>query len=211
MIQLYYYPGNANLAPHILLEEANVSYELVLVDRETKGQKNADYLRLNPNGRIPTLVDGDLVLFEAAATCLHIVDRHPEAELSPPPGTSDRSLFHQWLIFLTNTIQPDYMAFCYPENYTADSSGTAAVRLQAERRLAAGFAVLDGALKEAPYLVGQRYSACDAYLFMLCTWAQCLSPPPSELPGLRRALAAVASRPAVERAYAAGGLDNFRY
>ncbi len=103
------------------------------------------------------------------------------------------------------------MAFCYPENYTADSSGTAVVRLQAERRLAAGFAVLDGALKDAPYVVGQRYSACDAYLFMLCTWAQRLSTTPSELPGLRRALDAVASRPAVERAYAAEGLDNFRY
>jgi len=211
MYRLFYYPGNANLAPHILLEEASVPYELVLVDRGKGGHKDAEYLRLNPNGRIPTLVDGDLVLFEAAAICLHIADRHPEADLSPVLGSPDRSHFYKWLIFLTNTIQPDYMAFRYPENYTADASGIPAIRDQAERRLAAGFAVLDGALDHSPYLVGGRYSACDAYLFMLCTWARRLSNPPTELPRLRRALDVVAERPAVERAYSAEGLDSRAY
>jgi glutathione S-transferase len=62
--QLYYYPGNANLAPHILLEEAGCEVELLLVDRAARAQKSAEYLRLNPNGRIPTLVCGDLVVFE---------------------------------------------------------------------------------------------------------------------------------------------------
>ena len=182
MYRLYYYPGNANLAPHVLLEEAGAPYELTLVDRETRGQKDAAYIRLNPNGRIPTLVDGELVLFEAAAICMHIADRHPEAGLSPAQGSSERSHFYKWLIFLTNTIQPDLMAFFYPETYTADSSGIAAVRDQAERRLASGFAVLDGALYDGPYLVGGRYSACDTYLFMLCTWARHLSTPPAEIP-----------------------------
>jgi len=211
MYRLFYYPGNANLAPHILLEEASAPYELVLVDREKEGQKDAEYLRLNPNGRIPTLVDGELVLFESAAICLHIADRHPEAQLSPPQGSADRSHFYKWLVFLTNTIQPDYMAFRYPEKYTADPSGLAAVRNQAEQRLAAGFAVLEAALDGSPYLVGRKYSACDAYLFMLCTWARRLSHPPANLPRLRRALDAVAARPAVERAYAAEGLDTRAY
>ncbi len=211
MYRLFYYPGNANLAPHVLLEEAGAPYELVLVDREAKGQKDAGYLQLNPNGRIPTLVDGDLVLFEAAAICLHLADRHPDAGLSPPQRSSDRSLFYQWLIFLTNTIQPDCMAFHYPENFTTDPSGIPAVRRQAEHRLAAGFAVLEGALRESPYLVGRRYSACEAYLFMLCTWARQLQHPPTELPNLRRSLDTVAARPAVIRAYSAEGLDVRAY
>ncbi len=211
MYRLYYFPGNANLAPHILLEEAGAPYELVLVDREKEGQKDPDYLRLNPNGRIPTLVDGDLVLFEAAAICLHVADRHPEAGLAPAHGSADRAHFHKWLIYLTNTIQPDYMAFRYPEKYTADPDGLAAVRQQAERRLATGFAVLEGALGNDPYLVGGRYSACDAYLFMLCTWARRLANPPAALPALRRALDAVAVRPAVERAFSAEGLDPRAY
>ena len=211
MYRLYYYPGNANIAPHVLLEEARARYELVLVDRAKNGQKKADYLRLNPNGRIPTLVDGDLVLFEAAAICIHIADRHPEAGLAPAHASPDRAHFYKWLIFLTNTIQPDYMAFRYPEKHTSDAAGVAAVRDQAERRLASGFEVLESALQDGPYLVAQRYSACDAYLFMLCTWARRLSKPPAELPGLRRALDSVAARPAVKRAYAAEGLDASAY
>jgi len=211
MYRLFYYPGNANLAPHILLEEAKAPFELVLVDREKQGQKDVEYLRLNPNGRIPTLVDGDQVLFEAAALCLHIADRHPEAELAPAPGTGDRSHFYKWLIFLTNTIQPDYMAFRYPENYTADPAGLVGVRQKAEQRLESGLTVLDAALRDGPYLVGNRYSACDAYLFMLGTWARRLTRPLMRLPGLRRALDAVAERPAVGRACASEGLDPLAY
>ena len=86
MYRLYYYPGNANLAPHVLLEETGAQYELVLVDRETRGQKDAAYVRLNPNGRIPTLVDGELVIFEAAAICLHIA---PAAAIDFSPPTDD--------------------------------------------------------------------------------------------------------------------------
>ena len=62
--QLYYYPANANLAPHILLAEIDCEYELILVDRKSEQQKSAEYLRLNPNGRIPVLVHGELVIFE---------------------------------------------------------------------------------------------------------------------------------------------------
>lgn len=90
MYQLYYYPSNANLAPHMLLEELGVPFELVLVDRDRNEHKGAEYLKLNPSGRIPVLVDGDLVLSETAAICLHLVDRHPQAGFTPALGTPER-------------------------------------------------------------------------------------------------------------------------
>src|SRR5215212_7463023 len=71
MIQLYYYPGNASLAVHILLEELGVPFSLHLVDRANAAHKSPEYLKLNPNGSIPVLVDGDLVLYETVAICLH--------------------------------------------------------------------------------------------------------------------------------------------
>ena len=92
MYQLYYSPGKANLAPHMLLEEIGAPYELVAVDTERGAHRDAAYLKLNPNGRLPVLVDGDLVLYETAAICLHLADRHPEAGLAPALGSAARQL-----------------------------------------------------------------------------------------------------------------------
>jgi glutathione S-transferase len=67
MYQLHYFPSNANSAPQMVLEEIGQVYELVLIERAKNAQKSSEYLKINPNGRIPTLVDGGLALFEAAA------------------------------------------------------------------------------------------------------------------------------------------------
>src|SRR5450755_61261 len=125
MLKLYYYPGNANLAPHMLLEELGAPYELLLVDRNAQAHKATDYLRLNPNGLIPVLVDGDLVLYESAAICLHLADRHPEAHLAPPLGTAERAHFYKWLIHLTNTVQAELLSYFYPERQTDDAAAAA--------------------------------------------------------------------------------------
>ena len=114
MYQLHYFPANANAAPHMLLEELGAQYELVLVDRASNAQKSAEYLKINPNGRIPTLVDGDPAMFEAAAIVLHLVDRHPDAGLAPEVGTPERAKFYQWLTFLTNSLQEELMIWQYP-------------------------------------------------------------------------------------------------
>ncbi|MDP1693299.1 MAG: glutathione S-transferase N-terminal domain-containing protein [Burkholderiaceae bacterium] len=83
MIHLHYYPGNASMTPHMVLRELGVPFELKLVDRAVGAQKSPAYLKLNPNGLIPVLVDGDLVLYETAAILLYLVDTHPGAGLAP--------------------------------------------------------------------------------------------------------------------------------
>jgi glutathione S-transferase len=82
MIQLHYVPSAASMAPHIVLEELGLAFELVKVDKEGGELNSVAYRKLNPNGLIPVLVDGDLVLFETAAICLHLADSHPEARLT---------------------------------------------------------------------------------------------------------------------------------
>ncbi|MGH6639276.1 MAG: glutathione S-transferase family protein, partial [Polaromonas sp.] len=104
MIQLHYYPSTAAMAPHVLLEEIGVPFELVLVDRAQDVHKTQQYLKLNPNGLIPVLTEGDLVLYESAAICLYLCDSHPEAGLAPALGTPERAHFYKWLIWLTNTL-----------------------------------------------------------------------------------------------------------
>jgi glutathione S-transferase len=205
--QLYYYPGNANLAPHIVLEEAGCEVELVLVDRASRAQKSAEYLQLNPNGRIPTLVCGDLVLFEAAAICVHVTEQHPEARLIPPLGALPRAHFFQWLMFLTNTVQPAYMAFRYPETCSSDAASHEGIRHRAAEQLGQSFAVIEEALSAGPFLLG-RYSACDAYLLMLTWWAaRRLPESPLRLPRLRALVEVARERPAVQRACRAEGIE----
>ena len=207
MYELFYYPDNASLAPHFLLEELGVGFELRLVDRKARGQKDPEYLKVNPMGRIPALVDGDLVLFESAAICLHLIDRHPEAGLAPPVGSAQRAHFYKWLVFLTNTIQPDLMAFFYPDQHTTDPEGLAAVKTAAERRLDAAHAMMNVALGETgPYLLGETLSAADFFLLMLARWGRFIANPPAKLTHIHRCVDLVSSRPAVERVLAREGL-----
>ena len=133
MIQLHYYPSTASMVPHILLEELAVPYERVLVDRAQDVQKTMAYLKLNPNGLIPVLVDGDLVLYETAAICLHLSDTHPQAKLMPALGTAERAPAYKWLMWLTNTLQATLITYFYPERSVAPGNvaGAAEVKAQA--------------------------------------------------------------------------------
>ncbi len=210
MYQLYYYPGNANLAPHMLLEELGVPYQLVLVDREKNEQRSAAYLKLNPNGRVPTLTDGELVLFETAAICLHLVDCHPQAGFAPEVGTSERAEFYKWLIYLANTLHAELMTYFYPERLTDGDAATAQVKAHAEARIGTMLDLLDRTLAEngGPYLLGKRYSAVDPYLLMLSRWTRMMQHPARDRTHLGRYLRMLLDRPAIQRTFAQEGLGD---
>ncbi len=207
-LRLHYYPGNANLGPHVLLEELSVSYELVLVDRGASAQKRDAYLALNPAGRIPVLEDGGLVVFETAAIVLHLLDtRDTDHAFAPRVGTPERARFYQWLMYLTNTPQAEAHAFFYPHEHTTDEATAPLVKAKADARLTDMFALLDGALaRSGPFLMGERYSALDPYLAMLVRWGRSLARPPRELRHVGALARAVAARPAFQRAMEQEGL-----
>jgi glutathione S-transferase len=210
MVKLYYYPGNANLAPHMLLEELGVPYELVLVDRTKDAHHSADYLKLNPNGRIPTLVDGDLVLFETAAICLHLVDKHPEAGFAPAVGTNARAHFYKWLVYLTNTLQAELITYFYPERLVDEESVAVQVKAHAEARVGGMLDLLDKALAESggPFLLGERITAVDPYLFMLSRWTRMMNNPARNRSHLGAFLKMMVERPAIRRALEKEGLGD---
>lgn len=209
MLQLYYYPGNANLAPHILLEEIGARYELVLLDRTQNAHKAPQYLKLNPHGRIPTLVDGALVLYESAAICLYLADRHPEAGLAPAIGTEARAQFYKWLIYLTNTLQAELLLYFYPERLTDDADAASQVKHHAEVRVAGMLDFCDRELGASggPYLLGERYCAADAYLLMLARWTRNMQPPARARAHLGAFLETAFKRPAVRRAFASEKIE----
>lgn len=215
MITLYYYPGNASLIVHIVLQELGVPFELRLVDRERQAHKSPEYLRLNPNGSIPALEDGDLVLYETAAICLHLADTHPPAALLPPLGTRDRAHAYKWLAWLSNTLQPTMTSYFYPERLVApgDAGAAAQVRAQAQSRAGEMLDLLDAQLAShgGPWLLGDDYGIVDPYAFVLCRWTRGFAGPASkparERPAIGPYLQRMLERPAVQRAIAAEGLQ----
>ncbi len=211
MLELHYYPGNASLIPRILLEEIGVPYRPVLVDRTQNAQKSAAHLQLNPNGLIPVLVDGDLVLYETAAICLHLAEAHPQPALVPPAGSADRAHFYKWLMWLTNTLQSTLIIYFYPERWVdeGNAKGAAEVKARAESKIGAMLDQLNAELARhgGPWFAGSSYSALDAYVLTLCRWTRGFASPAARTrtqlgPYLQRML----ERPAVRRAFEAEGL-----
>jgi glutathione S-transferase len=206
MIQLYYHPGNASLTPHMLLEELGVPFELLLVDRANAAHKSPEYLKLNPNGQIPVLVDGDLVLYETAAICLHLADTQPQARLAPPPRTAERAQFYKWLVWCSNTPHAMLMHYFYPERLVneGDAAAAAQVKSHAEARVGGMLDQLDAQLAShgADWLLGPEFSVLDPYALMLCRWTRGFARPARSLSHLGPYLQRMLARPAVQRAFA---------
>ena len=204
MTTLYYHPGNASMAPHCILEEIGQPFELVFVDRAQNGHKSADYLRLNPNGLIPVLIDGDLVLYETAAICLHLADTHPEQKLAPALGTPERAQFYKWLMWFTNTLQASLLLYFYPERWldTGNASGAGQVKAHAEARIAGLLDQMESHLEQSggPWFLGEHYTVLDPFATMLCRWTRGHARPARDLPALGPYLQRVLARPAVQRA-----------
>jgi glutathione S-transferase len=211
-MQLHYYPSTAAMIPHIVLEELGVPYRRVLVDRMQNRHKEPDYLRLNPNGLIPVLTDGELVLYETAAIVLHLADTHPQARLAPPLGTPERAEFYKWLAWMTNTLQATLIVYFYPERWVdeGNDAGVAQVKAHAHAKTLALLAQMEAlvARNGGPWLLGAQYSALDAYAFTLCRWTRNFSHGKArELPHVGPYLQRMLARPAVQRVLAAEELS----
>lgn len=208
MIELHYYPSTAAMVPHIVLEEIGMPFRRVLVDRAVGAHKTPAYLRLNPNGLIPVLVDGGQAIYETAAVTLHLCDTHPQAALAPAVGSPQRAVFYQWLMWLTNTLQASLIVYFYPERWMneGNAAGVAELKAQAERKVGVLLDLLEAELARhgQPWFGGAQYSALDPYVFTLCRWTRNFkSTPARERRLLGPYLQRVLARPAVQRVIAA--------
>lgn len=211
MLRLYFAPGNASLAPHLLLRELGQPFELVPVDRDRGAHRSPDYLRLNPNGLIPVLEDGDLVLYETGAILLHLADRHPAAGLLPPLGSAARAQAYKWLCWLSTGLQPTMGRWFYPERHLPAQfpEAIAEIKTLAEARAGELLDILDAefARHGGPWLLGEQFSAVDPLAFMMCRWTRGLQRPARSLAHLGPYVQRMLARPAVQGLWAAEGLQ----
>jgi glutathione S-transferase len=196
------------MAPQAILNEIGVPVQFIKIDDDKNEQKGAKYLKLNPHGRVPTLVyDDNKVMYEAAAICLFLTERHPQAGLAPKPGDADRALFLQWMAYLTNTLQEAMMHYWHPNYFIASEAQFPAVSAKAEQRSDEMFAFLDGVLKQSgPYLCGKRFYACDYYAAMLARWTRKMPKPAITHPEIKRLVRECLARPAYAKMLSAQGI-----
>jgi len=208
--QLYYAPGAASMLVHWLLLELDVPHALHLVDTASGAQKRPEYLALNPNGVVPTLVHGGVPMFESAALAMTLADEHPRARLAPAPASALRPVYNQWMFHLANAVQPLFRLWWYPHEAAGEAQSDA-VRAHVAPRIEAAWSRIDAQLEKSggPYLLGETLSAADFYLTMLMRWSRNMPKPATDWPRLAALAQRMRARPAFKMLYQREGLEEW--
>jgi glutathione S-transferase len=207
-MKLYYAPGACSLAPHIALEEVGTPFELSRIDFTANQQSSTEYLRVNPKGRVPTLVDGDWVLTEAPAILRYIAARHPAAGLWPwDPREEARCA--EWLNWLSSTVQVAFGHVRRATRYASDPRAVEDVAATGKKTARELWQAVDAKLGEGPWAIGARYTVADPLLVVYWHWGR--GPVlgfdvEREFPNWTAHARRLAARPAVQRAFANEGL-----
>jgi glutathione S-transferase len=194
-MKLFYVPGVCSLSPHIVLREMGADFQLDKVDRKTKvSESGADYNQLNPKSYVPALqLDDGTVLTEGASILIYLADQKGGEKVAPKAGTKQRYKLQEWLVFIATELHKNYGAL-----FRKSPDPVPRETLQKRLDLVAGI------LSKQPYLLGDKFTAADAYLFTILRWS-----PRAEvtLPqALQQYMERVKARPAVAEALKVEGL-----
>jgi glutathione S-transferase len=178
--RLFYLPGAGSFAPHVLLEETGMPHDLVRVVRDDNSVpiEPADYLHLNPSGRIPTLLWPDgTVQAESAAICLALAERANRDSLIPAIGSSARIEVLARLTFLTNTVQVAILRARYPQRFADDDTGRRSVAERGNRDLRELRELCSAWYSSTPFVRGDEPGVDDIFLGMLIRWTRLTDAP----------------------------------
>jgi glutathione S-transferase len=168
-MKFYYNPRSRAVIAKWMLDECGTDYELVLIDLERREHKAPEFLKINPAGKLPALVDGDSRIFEGAAICLYLGDKFPEANLAPKIGAPERGRYLSLMVYSTSQLEP--------------AMGDAL--LGAQRLPQRGWTdfetakdVVEGELGDGPYLFGDWFTAADVMIGSMFIWRRMFTDKP---------------------------------
>jgi glutathione S-transferase len=209
MYTLYWAPGAASLCVHWMLIELGVPHELVKVDLEAGDNRKPGYLKLNPNGLVPTMTVDGVPLHESAALLMLLAERHPESGFAPAPGNPTRGAYMTWMFHLSNTLQASFRDWFYPEKQAAGAD-VEAVKAAARSRIESAFDRIDARIgAQGPYLLGDRAGAADFLGTMLMRWSRNMPKPATGWPAIAGYVARMKARPSFKVLYQREGLTEW--
>lgn len=181
-MKLYYFPGACSLASHIVLEWTGGQYETVKLDKPAL--KAPEFLKLNPNGAVPLLVDGDFVLSQNAAILFYLAERYPQARLLGDTPRA-RAEVMRWFGLLNSDVHPAFKPIFSPHRYLPDESQAGALADTARGHVRTYLDQLNTRLQGRDWLVDTR-SIADPYLLVMVRWSLKLKIGLDSLPNLAR-------------------------
>jgi glutathione S-transferase len=200
-MRLYFAPGACSLSPHIVLREAGYEFELEQVDNKAKKTKSGqDYLTINSKGQVPVLeLDNGERITEVPAIVQYLADQKPASGLAPANGTMGRVRLQEWLNFTTSELHKTYGLFFRPTT-------PADFKVISKEHLHTRLNWLETQLAGKQYVIGDKFTIADAYLFTVLRWSPFASISLDKWPNIKAYVDRVAARPKVQEAMKAEGL-----
>ena len=203
MYKLFYALKSASMGVRVILEEIGAPYELIQTSIDMDEPRPPEQLAINPNGWVPVLLwEGD-AMYECAAIAVYLCDRHPDARLAPAVDDPARALYLQTLVYFSNSVQNAYQLTYYPDRFVDTQADEPSAQQRGIRRLRETWSVINDQIGDNQWVLGDRFSVVDIYLFMLTTWLRSAKGHPSiaEFTNVKRIADVVVRRPSVQLVY----------
>ncbi len=202
MFKLYYSPGSCALASHIALENSGVDYEAVRISFKDEEQRKPAYLAINPKGRVPALVTDRGILTETPAILLFIAQSAPQAALAPLDDNFDLARLQAFNSYLCSTVHVAHAHRGRGHRWADDPAAIAEMQRKVPQSVGDAFGLIEQEMFEGPWVMGETYTLCDAYLYTVARWMEGDKVDTSKLPKIMAHMKRMEARPAVEKVLA---------
>ncbi len=206
-MKLFYKSAACSLAPHIVMAELNMVYELEAVDLKTKTCASGDFRKINPNGSVPALrMESGEILTEGTVIMQYLSDLKPEANMMPKTGTADRYRCLEWLNFIATDLHKNYSPLFFAGMIVKNVEGQAELKSYYVEMLRNKVAVAAERLGNRDFVLGTTFSIADAYLFTVLSWSKYVGVDLSAHTNITAYMTRIGERPSVVRAMKEEGI-----
>lgn len=203
MLTLFYAGGSCSLASHLALEHSGAVYEGRKVDFKNAQQRSADYLKINPKGRVPALVTDQGVLTETPAILAYIAQSFPQAKLAPIDDPWRFAQVQSFNSYLCSTVHVNHAHRYRGYRWSDDPAAHESMKRKVPETMRACMAQIETEFLKGPFVLGEQYSICDMYLFTITQWLEGDEVDVNEFPKIAALRRWMLANPTVQKVLAA--------
>jgi len=202
MLKLFYAPGTCALASRIALEEAGADYEIARLNFAKNEQRSEDYLKINPKGRVPSLVTEKGILTETPAILIYIAQAFPAAKLAMLDDPFEFARLQAFNSYIASTVHVNHAHGRRGARWANEQSSLDDMKAKVSETMAASMRLIELDFFEGPWVMGEQYTVADPYLFTISSWLEGDGVDINDLPIIKDHFERMRERPAVQRALA---------